>query len=130
MAFDFEHLVVYQKSLALIEDVYRLTHAFPSEERFGLTDQLRRAAISIALNIAEGSGRTKRDFHRFLRTARSSCYECAAVLQIAERQAYLSVDKRQRCAEQVIDVSKMLSGLMRSLGKPPSTNNEQRTMNK
>lgn len=129
MAFDFEHLVVYQKSLALIDEVYRLTHTFPSEERFGLTDQLRRAAISIALNIAEGSGRTKRDFCHFLRTSRSSCYECAAVLQIAERQAYLSAAVRQRCAQQVVDVSKMLSGLMRSLGKPTSMNHEQRTMN-
>ena len=106
MAFDFEHLVVYQKSLVLIEDVYRLTQAFPLEERFGLIDQLRRAAISIALNIA------------------------AAVLQITERLAYLSVDTRQRCDQQVIDVSKMLSGLMRSLGKLPSLNHEQRTMHK
>ena len=116
MPFDFEQLEVYQKALALIDDVYSLTQSFPSEERFGLIAQLRRAAISIALNIGEGSGRTKRDFHHFLRNARCSCYECAAVLQIAQSRSYLSQERAQRCVGQLIDISKMISGLMRSLG--------------
>ena len=115
MAFDFEKLAVYQKALAFVDAVYHVTTSFPRQERFGLAGQFRRAAISIALNIAEGSGRTKRDFLHFLRIARSSCYECAAVLHIAERQAYLSLPQRQHCTQQLVDVSKMISGLMRSL---------------
>lgn len=116
MAFSFERLTVYQKSLDLVDDCYHLVRLFPPEERFGLIDQLRRAAISIVLNIAEGSGRTKRDFRNFLRNARASCYECAAVLHIAHRRAYISQDKHNHCAQQLTDISKMLSGLMRSLG--------------
>ena len=115
MGFDFEKLQVYQKALVLIDTAYQVAQAFPAVERFGLSEQFRRAATSIVLNIAEGSGRTKRDFHHFLRNARSSCYECAAILQIAERRSYASLDTRQRCVEQLTDVSRMLSGLMRSL---------------
>ena len=116
MSFGFERLEVYQKALTLIDEVYGLIGAFPSSERFGLTDQFRRAAISIALNIAEGSGLTKRDFRHFLRNARSSCYEYVAVLQISERRSYISQDQQRCCAQQLIDISKMISGLIRSLG--------------
>ena len=116
MIFDFQRLDVYQKSLMLIDRVYNLTRAFPHEERFGLTEQFRRAAISIGLNIAEGSGRTKRDFKHFLRNARASCYECVAVLEISRRRAYLSADQQYPCTQLLTDVAKMLSGLIRSLG--------------
>ena len=116
MSFDFERLAVYQRSLALVDEVYTLTRSFPAIERFGLTDQFRRAAISIALNIAEGSGRTKRDFQHFLRNARSSCYECVAIVQIAARQTFVSHEKQQRCEQWLTEISKMISGLIRSLG--------------
>lgn len=116
MAFDFERLGVYQTALAFIDDAYELSKTFPSEERFALIDQLRRAAISIALNIAEGSGRTKKDFRNFLRNARASCYECVAVLTIASKRSYLSLERRQHCLQQLTSVSKMISGLIRSLG--------------
>ncbi len=119
MSFDFERLEVYQKALALANDVYDLTNTFPADERFGLRDQFRRAALSIVLNIAEGSGRTKREFHHFLRIARSSCYECVAALHISERRAYISDSNRRGCSQQLVDISKMLSGLMRSLGEKP-----------
>jgi len=115
MGFDFEELEVYQKALMFTDDVYRLTKSFPAEERFGLVDQLRRAAISITLNIAEGSGRTKRDFYHFLRNSRASCYECAAVVHIATRRTYLSSAEQERCLAQLTSLSKMLSGLMRSV---------------
>ena len=116
MPFDFERLEVYQKALRFVDLVYDVTRAFPSQERFGLTDQIRRAAISIALNIAEGSGRTKKDFRHFLRNARASCYECVAVLEISVRRAYLTREQLPRYTQQLIDISKMISGLMRSLG--------------
>ena len=118
MPFNFERLEVYQKALIAIDEMYDMTRSFPRDERFGLVDQCRRAAISIALNIAEGSGRTKRDFHHFLRNARSSCYECVAILQIAQRQKYVSHDRQQRYAQQLTDISKMISGLMHAIGGP------------
>ena len=114
--FNFERLAVYQQSLVLVDSVYELARVFPIEERFGLADQFRRAATSIALQIAEGSGRTKRDFRHFLRNARASCYECVAIIQIARRRGYLELSRQAACLQQLTEISKMLSGLMRSLG--------------
>jgi four helix bundle protein len=115
MAFDFEKLEVYQKALEVVDAAYDVARSFPAHERYGLGDQLRRAAISIPLNIAEGSGRTKRDFHHFLRNARSSCYEYAAVLQIAQRRSYMTLNAYEDHVTPLSRVSRMLSGLMRSL---------------
>jgi four helix bundle protein len=84
--FDFEKLVVYQKSLDFIDQVYVLTEQFPSHERFNVTDQFRRAATSIALNIAEGSAGTKKEFGAFLRISNRSVRECVVCLSIALRQ--------------------------------------------
>jgi four helix bundle protein len=70
--FDFESLKVYQKALDYIDFVYTATRSFPKTEVFSLTDQLRRASISICLNIAEGSGGSKAEFNKFLKIARRS----------------------------------------------------------
>ncbi|MBI5466493.1 MAG: four helix bundle protein, partial [Candidatus Kerfeldbacteria bacterium] len=78
MPLRFEELIVYQKGLTVVDSIYHLTKSFPREETFLLVSQLRRAAISIVLNIAEGSGRTKKEFQHFLNTSRTSCYECIA----------------------------------------------------
>ncbi len=87
--FSFEQLEVYQKSITLIARVYQLTGNFPADERFGLTSQIRRAANSIALNIAEGKGRSSdRDFVRFLYQARGSLLETVAALHIAKTLAF------------------------------------------
>jgi four helix bundle protein len=127
MSFNFEKLDVYQKAIAFAEHVYRVTKDYPNEEMFGLASQFRRAAVSISLNIAEGSARTKRDFNRFLDMARGSVFECAAILQISEKCRHLHSTKSKRLQDQLTDLSKMLSGLKRSLTS--TTNNEQRTMN-
>ncbi len=82
--FKFEELRVYQESLNFVDDVYQLTEKFPKEEIFSLISQLKRAAISISLNIAEGTSRTKKDFRHFLDIARGSCFECVAILTIAK----------------------------------------------
>lgn len=90
MGFNFEKLDVYQRALEFTDEVYRITRKFPKEEQFGLTSQLRRAAVSIVANIAEGSGRYhKRDYAQFVRMSRGSVYECVALLQISMRQNYL-----------------------------------------
>ena len=85
MGFNFEKLDVYEKSIDFVNEVYLATKSYPKEETFGLTSQFRRAAVSISVNIAEGSAKTKRDFNRFVDVARGSVFECVAILQISEK---------------------------------------------
>ena len=88
--FPFEDLEVYRLAVRLSARVYQLTSTFPSEERFGLTNQLRRAAVSIALNIAEGRGRvTDKELIRFLVIARGSLFEVVSASEIASELGYL-----------------------------------------
>jgi four helix bundle protein len=115
MGFNFEELDVYQKSIEFVDQVYSLTNHFPKDELFGLTKQFRKAAVSILLNIAEGSARTKRDFNRFIDMARGSAFECVAILQVSVKRGYVSLEKFNELRDRVIDISKMLSGLKRSL---------------
>lgn len=88
--FKFEELQVWKEAIEFASRVYGVTKDFPAEERFGLTGQLRGAAISISLNIAEGSGRFhNRDFVRFLQIAVGSLYEVVSGLFLAKKQRYL-----------------------------------------
>jgi len=86
---------------------------------------LRRAAVSISLNIAEGSARTKKDFSRFVDVARGSVFECLAVLQISRRQSYISETTLRQLKNYLVEISKMLSGLKRSLTTGKSAANSQ-----
>lgn len=88
--FAFEDLEVYHLSVELAASVYALTRDFPHEERFGLTNQIRRAVTSVTLNIAEGRGRgTDKDFARFLMQARGSLYEAVSGLHLAVRLGFV-----------------------------------------
>src|SRR3989344_2932700 len=91
--FKFEELRVYQEGLKFVNLIYLLTNRWPRDEVFGLSSQLRRAASSIVLNIAEGTSRTKKDFRHFLDLARGSCFECVAVIAIAKERKYISVSE-------------------------------------
>ena len=113
--FEFEKLRVYQKSLEFVDKVYVLTRTFPKEERFGLIDQFRRASVSLALNIAEGSGGTKTEFKHFLIIARRSIRECVAVLEVSFRQEYITPEIKQKLRSDCADMSKMITGLFKSL---------------
>jgi four helix bundle protein len=89
--FRFDGLEVFQLALNLAQAVHRLSSGFPEVERFGLTANVRRAATSIVLNIAEGSGRgTRRDFARFIDIAVGSLFETTAAMLIGQRLGYLS----------------------------------------
>ena len=115
MEFNFEKLDVYKKSNDFVSEIYLLTKNYPKEEMFGLTSQLRRAAVSISLNIAEGSARTKKDFSRFVDMARGSILECVTILQISLKQNYINETKFNDFKNKLIEISKMLSGLKLSL---------------
>jgi four helix bundle protein len=115
--FNFEKLEVWKKAIEFADFVYAVTRTFPDDERFGLTNQMRRAAVSISSNIAEGTSRHSReDYGRFLEIAAGSVFEVVSQSFIAQRQAYLSDEDRQRLYTAAEEQSKMLSGLRRSLG--------------
>jgi four helix bundle protein len=87
--FEFEGLIVYQKSLEFIQLVYSVTEKFPSSEKYTLAQQFTRAAHSIALNIGEGTGGTKPEFKNFLRIAKRSVRECVVCMTVASNQKFL-----------------------------------------
>ena len=117
MPFIFEKLQVYQKAINFADDVCTLTRSFP-RGYFFLADQLNRAALSIAANIAEGNGRfTKPDRRNFFGIARGSVQECVPLLELASRQSLLAAEQHQVLKSQLEELSRMLSGLIGSLEK-------------
>ena len=117
MGFNFEELDVYRKAIDLVNNIYSLTKPFPKEEVFGLTSQLRRAAVSIPINISEGTARTKKDFSRFIDIARGSVFECVTLLQISIKQDHIDNRKYAELRNDLTELSKMLSGLKRSVNQ-------------
>ena len=116
--FGFEKLDVWQKSIELTDTVYALTRNFPSDERFGLTSQLRRSAVSVPSNIAEGSGRSSTtDFARFVEFSYSSLMELVTQTTIAKRQGFLSDSDYDQTYQQSEQIARMLSGLRASLAQ-------------
>jgi four helix bundle protein len=115
MPFNFEKLEVYKKAVDFANKIYNLTKKFPKEEIFGITNQLRRAAISVSLNIAEGSGRSKKEFRHFLIMARTSVQECIPLLEISSMQNYITKDEKLEYYNRCEELSKMLCGLINSL---------------
>ena len=112
----FEDLDVWKVAIEFVKDAYRLTRAFPDEERFGLVSQIKRAAVSIPSNIAEGSGRkTGKDFDHFLSIAFGSVNELITLLIVAEEQGFLNEDDFKHLREQLKRISQMLSRLSNSI---------------
>jgi four helix bundle protein len=111
-------LDVWQAGMKATEMVYKLTAKFPDEEKFGLVSQMRRAAISIPCNIAEGAARQgKKEFRNFLSMAQGSLSELDTQLEIAVLLGYLSTESVSEIDAQLLRIDKMLSGLIRSLTK-------------
>ena len=114
--FGFERLEVWEKAILFADTVYTVTRNFPSEERFGLTNQMRRAAVSISSNIAEGSSRnSKKDFARFVEIATGSVYEVVSQSFIGRNQGFLSQEDFDALYQAAEQQGRMLSGLRRSL---------------
>ena len=113
--FTFEKLEVWQKAIVFADNVYALTKNFPLDERFGLTNQMRRAAFSISSNIAEGTSRiSKQDFARFIEIATGSVSEVVSQSFIGRRQGFLDETGFQTLYTGAEELGKMLSGLRSS----------------
>ena len=114
----YQNLRVWQKSIGLVTDIYELTKKFPKDEIYGMTSQMRRCAVSIASNIAEGSQRSsKKDFSHFLQIAKSSAAEPETQLIISHNLKYITKIEKEENIEKVIDIRRMLSGLIAKLRK-------------
>jgi len=115
MSSTFRDLIVWQKSKALARKIYSLTKNFPKEEVFGLTSQIRRAAVSIPANIAEGKGRgTQKDFCHFLVQARGSLFEVETLAELASDLVYLPAPDQKQIQEDCDEIGRMLNGLINS----------------
>jgi four helix bundle protein len=114
--FRFEKLDVWHKAIDMSDLIYTLTKQFPDNERFGLTSQMRRSAVSIASNIAEGSGRISTvEFLRFIEIAYGSLMEQITQALIAKGQGFLAQQDYNEARQRSEDLSRMLSGLRASL---------------
>ena len=112
---DFRNLEVWSKAHEFTLQVYRVTESFPRTEMFGLTGQLRRAAASIAANIAEGCGRTQLEFARFIQIAIGSASESEYYLLLARDLGFVNLNDYERLTTRVVDTKRMLSSLLKKI---------------
>ena len=116
--FSFENLEVYEKARSLVSDIYRIQKDFPKKEIYGLGDQVRRAAVSITANLAEGSGRQSiKEKVRFIEISYGSLMEVFCELQTACDLGYINNEQFNELRPKFTDIAKMLSGLRNSLEK-------------
>jgi four helix bundle protein len=114
--FNFEKLDVWQKAIGFADLVYNHTRHFPADERFGLTNQMRRAAVSISSNIAEGTSRVSQaDFARFIEIAMGSVFEVVSQAFVGRRQDFLNQESFRALYTAAEEIGRMLSGLRKSL---------------
>jgi four helix bundle protein len=112
----YKDLFIWQKSMLLVMNIYEITRDFPNSEIYGLTSQLRRSAISIPSNIAEGYGRkSTNDYKRFLQIAVGSLYELQTQIEIAFNLKYLGEQKHQEIIDLSIEIDKMLYSIIQKI---------------
>jgi four helix bundle protein len=115
---NFRRMMIYDRALTLATQVYALTRRLPRDEALGLTSQLRRAAVSVVLNIAEGSGASSvREFERFLEIARRSLYEIEAGVHVSVRLRLVADDDCHGTARHVNELAAMISGFKAQLSR-------------
>jgi len=116
MGYRFEKLIAWQKAMDFCAKIYDKTKSFPKDELYGITSQLRRAATSIPLNIAEGSAcRSKKEFIQFLYIALRSQYEVVTIIKLAYRLGYLDSSTTKELEQEIAEIGKLLQGLINSL---------------
>lgn len=112
----FRDLLIWQKSMTFVTEVYKVSKPFPKEETFGLTSQIRRSAVSIPSNISEGYGREGiKDYLRFLNIAIASLFELQTQLEIAFNLEYIKKEKFEKLYELSREIERMLSSFIRSI---------------
>ncbi len=120
MGRSYEDLIVWQKAMALVTAVYTATEGFPAKEMYGLTQQMRRAAVSIASNIAEGQGRlTPGEFRHALGMARGSLMELETQVQVARNLGFLEERSLDQLLDATAEVGRLLNGLINAVPVPP-----------
>lgn len=113
---NYRQLIVWQKAMELVKEVYNLTKSFPKEEVYGLTSQIRRAAVSIPSNIAEGQGRdSRKEFLHHISIAYGSLMEVETQILIAKSLNYLKTEETKSVLEQTAETGRLINGLSRSL---------------
>jgi len=116
MGRSYRDLVAWQKAMKFVTAIYEVTQRFPSEERYGLTNQLRRASVSVPSNIAEGQARfSQKEFHHFLSMARGSLVEIETQLLIARNLKYLQPAKAEELLATADEIGRILNGLISSI---------------
>ncbi len=112
----YKELIVWQKSIELVTEVYSLTRNFPSEEKFGIVNQLNRAIVSVPSNIAEGWGReSSKNYLQFLRTSRGSLMEVETLILISKNLCYINEKEFEKITIGIEEVGKILQGLIKSV---------------
>jgi four helix bundle protein len=116
MGESYRDLIAWRKAMLFVTEIYKVTKGFPREELYGLTNQLRRAAVSVPSNIAEGQARfSSKEFHHFLGHARGSLVEIETQLMIAHNLGYLSSEQSQVLLDQAAELGRILNGLLASV---------------
>ena len=115
MGRSYRDLIAWQKAMKFVTEIYTVTQQFPREERYGITNQLRRAAVSVPSNIAEGQARfSQKEFHHFLSQARGSLVEIETQLLIARDLKFLPVAKAEVLLKYADELGRILNGLIAS----------------
>lgn len=124
----YSDLIAWQKAMALAKEVYVISGEFPAEERFGLASQLRRAAVSVPSNIAEGQGRVSGgEFKQFLGHARGSLFEVETQMRLAAEFGYIGSARVEQFLQSSAEVARLVNGLLKSIGRAPvSTDTDHR----
>jgi four helix bundle protein len=119
----YQDLIAWQRAIALVTDVYRTSSSFPRDEMYGLTSQLRRAAVSVPSNIAEGQGRaTSGEFIQFLGHARGSLFEIETQVIVAHKLTYLSDAQHELLITKISELGRILNGLITSVQRRKEAN--------
>ena len=118
----YQDLIAWQKAIALVTEIYKASSSFPRDEIYGLTSQLRRAAVSVPSNVAEGQGRaTSGEFIQFLCHARGSLFELETQVIVAHNLNYLSDAQREELITRISELGRILNGLITSVQRRKET---------
>ena len=116
---NYTDLFAWQKAMSLVEEIYAVSRKLPKEELYGLTSQLRRAAVSIPANIAEGQGRrTSKEFRHFLSVAHGSLRELETCVMLCERLGFTVREDSERLLSRASEVGRLINALSNSIGRP------------